>query len=272
MKTLYISDLDGTLLNENAELTQFTKDTINRFTQNGGQFSIATARTLDTVLYLIDGLNITVPIILLNGVSIYNTVKNKYEKIEIILRNSAANLFDLLAEHNITGFTYALENGDVTHFYENLDAPHRKKFHDERVDKYNRNYTQVSSFSKLLDRDVIYFSTCDKYEKLTQICEFIKKDDNLHIEFYRDIYWTDFWYLEVCSANASKYNAVKYLREKYGFNHIVCFGDNLNDLPMFRASDEKYAVANAKNEVKAEATGIIGDNNKNGVAEFISGI
>ena len=44
-KTLYISDLDGTLLNQNAELSAYTKDTLNKMVGEGLYFTVATART-----------------------------------------------------------------------------------------------------------------------------------------------------------------------------------------------------------------------------------
>jgi hypothetical protein len=44
---------------------------------------------------------------------------------------------------------------------------------------------------------------------------------------------------------------------------------NLNDLPLFRASDERYAVANAKSEVKEQATAVIGSNCEDGVAKWL---
>ena len=43
---LFISDLDGTLLNGNAEVTEFTRDTLNRLMAKGLNFTAATARTL----------------------------------------------------------------------------------------------------------------------------------------------------------------------------------------------------------------------------------
>jgi hydroxymethylpyrimidine pyrophosphatase-like HAD family hydrolase len=93
--------------------------------------------------------------------------------------------------------------------------------------------------------------------------------DGLRIEMYKDIYSDDLWYLEVFSETASKYNAVQYLRKHCGFDKIVGFGDNLNDIPLFAACDECYAVANAKPEVKEIATGIIGSNNADGVARWL---
>ncbi|MDR2687937.1 MAG: HAD family hydrolase, partial [Oscillospiraceae bacterium] len=63
--------------------------------------------------------------------------------------------------------------------------------------------------------------------------------------------------------------AVRWLRERYGYEKIVGFGDNLNDIPLFRACDETYAVANAKEELKAMATGVIGSNAQDGVVRFL---
>ena len=43
----------------------------------------------------------------------------------------------------------------------------------------------------------------------------------------------------------------------------------MNDLPMFRIFDECHAVANAKDELKAAATGIIESNEEDGVAKWM---
>ena len=49
----------------------------------------------------------------------------------------------------------------------------------------------------------------------------------------------------------------------------MAFGDNLNDLPLFRLADRRYAPENAMDEVKRQATAIIPDNNHDGVARFL---
>ena len=150
-----------------------------------------------------------------------------------------------------------------------MDAEQRKRFHDDRSGKYGRIYTQVASFADLCEKEVVYFSCCDAYAHLAPVYEKLKTEARLHVEFYQDTYYKGFWLMEVCSAAASKYNAVMELKKKYGFDRIVSFGDNLNDLPLFQASDESYAVANAKNEVKEMATAVIGSNEDNGVAKWL---
>jgi hydroxymethylpyrimidine pyrophosphatase-like HAD family hydrolase len=86
--------------------------------------------------------------------------------------------------------------------------------------------------------------------------------------FYEDTY-TGKWYLEIFSDKASKANAVKYLREKYKFDKVTAFGDNLNDLSLFREADVKIAVANAKQELKNSADLVIGSNDDDGVAKWL---
>ena len=67
MKTLYISDLDGTLLNKEASLSEFTKETLNQLIQDGMLFTYATARSSISASTVTQGLNIKLPVIVYNG-------------------------------------------------------------------------------------------------------------------------------------------------------------------------------------------------------------
>ena len=86
--------------------------------------------------------------------------------------------------------------------------------------------------------------------------------------YSKDIYSGDQW-LEILPKEATKANAVLQLKEYCGCDRLVAFGDGINDIPMFKAADECYAVENAAAELKEIADGIIGNNNENSVAEFL---
>ena len=49
----------------------------------------------------------------------------------------------------------------------------------------------------------------------------------------------------------------------------MVFGDETNDLSMFAVADESYAVAGANDKVKRAASGVIGSNASDGVANFL---
>ena len=67
MKTLFISDLDGTLLNQNDALSQKTIAIIRRLQEEGMYFTYATARSYATASIVAKGLVPSVPVILYNG-------------------------------------------------------------------------------------------------------------------------------------------------------------------------------------------------------------
>lgn len=269
-KTLYISDLDGTLLNSDKEISKYTMDIINACIEKGMYFSIATARTAASSVKILLGLNINIPVILMNGVVIYDIQHHKYIKTEEISEQTANAILYILNKHDISGFMYAISNDKLITYYENLYTEALRDFYDERVIKYYKSFEQVDSFSnKTKSSRILYFALIDEYERLSMVLKDLKNQPDIDMVLYKDIYAENLWYLEVYSINASKYNAVRYIREYYNFDKIIGFGDNLNDIPLFKACDECYAVSNAVYELKEKATGMIADNNSDGVARFI---
>lgn len=67
-KTLYVSDLDGTLLRRDGTLSPFTIQTINQLTEQGMLFSYATARSHVTAGKITEKIMPQIPVIVYNGV------------------------------------------------------------------------------------------------------------------------------------------------------------------------------------------------------------
>jgi hypothetical protein len=67
MNTLYISDLDGTLLNGDTEVSRYSAGRLNSMMAGGAEFSIATARTAATAKHILSGLDLALPVVLMNG-------------------------------------------------------------------------------------------------------------------------------------------------------------------------------------------------------------
>ena len=90
-KTLYISDLDGTLLNSRAEVSEKSKAIISRLiTEKNILFSVATARTPATVVRMLDGIENRLPYIVMTGAAMWNNglVNRRYirpEEVDYLL-------------------------------------------------------------------------------------------------------------------------------------------------------------------------------------------
>ena len=79
-----------------------------------------------------------------------------------------------------------------------------------------------------------------------------------------DLHWID-----IHHSAASKGDAVARLKADLGVSRVICFGDSDNDLSMFALADESYAPSNARSEVKAAATAVIGHHDEDGISKFL---
>lgn len=269
MKTLYISDLDGTLLNSDVEISSFTRETINSLCEKGLCFSVATARTAATVRQLLAGMRTGAPAVLMNGACVYDLERGEYVKTEPITGDRLNALLGAVDKAGLSGFLYTVDGGELHTFYTDMTNAAAKDFMTERILKFGKVFTRLDSFSVCADKSVVYYSVVDLHERLLPVWEKLKGIDGLHVEFYPDIYEHNFWFLEAASDKASKRNAVNFLRKEYGFDRIVGFGDNLNDLPLFSACDESCAVSNAHEQVKSAATRVIAGNDEDAVARYL---
>ena len=124
-----------------------------------------------------------------------------------------------------------------------------------------------TSVSDLYKGQLFHYTCIDEKEKLELL--YTKYKDRFPCVFYLDMYTKEYW-LEIMPKGVSKANAISELKEMLGCDRVVVFGDNYNDLPMFKMADEAYAVENAVEEVKKAATAVIGSNEEDGVAHHLA--
>lgn len=264
MKTLYISDLDGTLLDSTPKTSKYTNSTINGLLENGMIISFATARSLVTTKKVTKGLNFKYPLVVHNGTFIVDkdgTIlqKNVFDKKDsdfilntVLAQDLCPVVFSLIDEKQ--NFSYVLENANEA----------TKDFLNARADDPRNR--EVESFDKLFHGEIYYFTLIGDEEKLEPLYNAFK--DKYHCFYQVDMYSGEYW-LEILPHNATKANAVKQLAKILSCEKIVAFGDGINDVDMFTVADECYAVENAVDDLKNKATKIIDTNVKDGVAKYL---
>ncbi len=97
MDTLFITDLDGTLLPACKEIQPEDLSAIRQFQKSGGKFAVATGRTLQASQRYLEQLKPDVPVILFNGAAIYDAVTG--EMLDIVtLPTEAVEITRLVLE------------------------------------------------------------------------------------------------------------------------------------------------------------------------------
>ena len=268
MKTLYISDLDGTLLNKKARLSQRSRNIIRGLIEQGLLFSVATARSQSAVNYL-QQLAVNVPSVHLNGVLLYDNRRHQYIDCTPMDTATANEIIRILKSFDRMSFVYKFDSDcGINVEFERLSNEVERNFFEVRKDSDYKSFRQVDAITVSEDEKAIYFTMVDRYERLLPIYEAIRHLSGAKPTLYRDNY-TEMYFLEVFSSRATKAAGVMKLKELVHADRIVAFGDNLNDLEMLREADVGVAVGDAVEEVRQQADLVIGNSDADGVARYL---
>lgn len=268
---LYISDLDGTLLLPDGSFPDHYKKRLNQLIQMGMRFTIATARNYDSAHPILKGLNLSLPVILFNGVYLTDFNNGRIlEYADSIDREIVENILTLALTRRVDPFIYTYGEKHLL-YYQNATNPGSQSYvksleGDERLRQVNRfefhDAERISGFL-LIDTQArlqpIYQSLQEKYF------------DDLNLYFAEDVSMKGYFWLQSFHQKASKGNMIAVLARKLGvpLEKTVVFGDYLNDLDMFKIAGRAIAVENALPEVKASAHEIIGSNFEGAVLSYL---
>lgn len=268
MKTLFLSDLDGTFLNSKAEISQRSAEIIESLTKKGVLFTVATARTYATVLKMFENISLPCPLVLMNGVTIYDPDKKCIIASNPISTENGNRIVKEFRDRNVEPMLY-FQNGETLDiYYTKLTNDYQREYVSQRTDCSGKRFIHSPTPVTLENKNLVYIVALDYYNNIKEIYEAVNKLNIAQCMFYRDNY-SDMYFLEIISDDVNKASGALKVKEIVGADKIVVFGDNLNDIPLFEIADESYAVSNAEESLKAIATGVIGSNNDDAVAEFI---
>lgn len=276
MKTLFLSDLDGTLLGADAVLSDYTRETINRLVREGMYFTYATARSYRTASKVLRGLHCSVPAVTHNGGFLTDPEDGTVLQVSAFGEEEAAFARGVFEECRISPYVYSLfgelslpgrEIRESMSWIAGTETPGMIHFNEDHAG--DPRMRPVRTKEELYEGVPFYYNLIDDRERLREAALRLDGHPGFYYTFQRDLYRTEDFWLEIMPAHATKAEGLKRLKEKYGFDRVICFGDAMNDMTMFDAADEAYAMENAAQPLKEKASGIIGSNREDGVARWL---
>lgn len=184
MNTLYVSDLDGTLLRSNEITSEYTNRIINSLTEKGMIFSYATARSLITAKKVTAGLTAKIPLIVYNGAFVIDNISEEL-LIENYFDNAVESLLEELFYNEVYPIVYAfINNEEKFSFVPELCTQGMNAFIDSRKGDIRTN--AVKTADDLKSGKIFYITCIDEPKKLEPLYEKYKYD--FHCVYQEDIY------------------------------------------------------------------------------------
>lgn len=255
MVKLFVSDVDGTLINDKRELSDGTIDAIRRAHDRGVDFMLATGRMHYGAALEWEKIGLNIPMIASQGAAIYNPADGKFLKKRKLSRDVVMKLIDFAEDRDLYIHVYTEET-----------------FHYNRLTKFTPMYEATSNIKGIHDENIrgciepdgsykfLIVEKSDKMPELQRECEALFGEEAAITRSTPIM-------LEFLAKGVSKGAAVLDYAEMRGLarEEIICCGNELNDVEMIRAAGLGLAVENASELLKREADAVIPSNNNEGV-------
>jgi len=277
---LFVTDLDGTLLNSDHKLSEYSMHAIKTAMDKGITVCIATGRSYSDILEIIKDLEVKPYIISSNGASVYNTDGHKMYSIsipkeqirDIITYLKAQNLEFEVADDE---YTYITQGGlDLLHQeledVGSLDTKKKKELEQDILGLVlsQGNLKVVPTMEDLLQRieNANSVSSISAYlNKIHKAMEYFTMDKRI-------LTFSSWKYnFEMTSSDTSKGLALKHLCNhlEIDLSDVAVIGDNYNDLSMIKIAGIKGAMENGVDNVKSISDFIAPSNDEDGAAKFL---
>ena len=144
MKKLYVTDLDGTLLNKNEGISQKSIDTINELISKGADITIATARSPVSASKYTSKLNLKLPILCYNGEIIYDTVKKSIIRSFSFDNQTKENILRPIFMEGYRPFIHTYDKNEESHVYHyDIKSDGEKWYYNARMnDPMDKRFRQ----------------------------------------------------------------------------------------------------------------------------------
>ena len=269
--TLFVTSLDHTLLNEEGELSGYTKVKLRQLLEQGANITIATSRTPSTFLPLLQGIPFPIPLIIMNGAALYDMKKQTYSCCKIIPNDSMKDIERIFHRHHVNYFSYAIIHQLLHVYFGDFQNPVEEDLYHTLRKMPFRSYV-CGTLPE--EHDCIYIHALHEeslmlhlYEDLRTLPSFYE----LHVILRKNEEHKGYSDLHIYSRKAGKKEAVQSLMETGDFQKLCVFGDDLEDLPLMGLADESYVVRNGNNELHKHAN-VIGSNEADSVIHKIEDI
>ncbi len=258
---LVVSDVDGTLLTKDKILTDGAKAAERRLHDAGIGFTIVSSRPTIGMDFLIEPLAIKLPIGAFNGSSIVDPQMNPVEQ-HLIPVSAVERGLEILNQFGVdiwlfTNDKWLTRNGDGEY------VPHEKRAikHDPTV---------VADFTPYLARACKIVGSSSDPNLLVRCEAAVREALGSQALAVR----SQTYYLDITPPGSDKGTFVQAMarRLEISTDAVATIGDMQNDIAMFRASGLSFAMGNATDDVKRQATHVTASNEDEGFAKAMEAI
>jgi len=273
LPTLYVTDLDGTLLGSDARLSARTREGLARLLDRGLNLTVASARSVVAMQVMLEGLPMPLPVVEFHGAFVSDLATGRHLVTHALEPEAAREVFDTAVAARCLPLVSTFDGRSDRLYYSEVRNQGVRWYVEDRIENEDPRLTKVDDASAHLSEDVVSLTIIDRPAVLDGIQSALadRLGSALSMHRFASLYADGWDWLTVHHARATKDQGLAAMLELAGLDgvEVVAIGDGDSDIPLFRAADRAVAVANSTEGLLSVATEVIGPNTEDGVVEFL---
>lgn len=257
-RKMIVVDLDGTALNSNHQVSDNTRNYLQKLKEDGHIIVIATGRTLRSGILVTEGATFANYVIGSGGGIIYDISNKKIIYQNEIPKKEAEIVFSMYQDD--MGF---IDICNANYYYKYTTKDYKESNTCKVIktkEKFLENIDNITHISIIPNYGIDTLHALLK-EKVPNL-DYVKMQDS-----FSDRIWID-----IFRKGTSKYNAIKIIAgiENISNDDIIAFGDGRNDVDMIQKCGIGVAMGNSLEEVKEVAIYTTKSNDEDGIIYFLN--
>ena len=224
-ETLYVSGIDSVLIPDDHSADAFNKVELNRMIRSGVKFTISTIRTPAEVKSLMKGVELKLPVIVMDGAAMYDVNAREYLEAEFLQTDVCEEAERIIASNGMHCFVNVMYDATLLIFYGKLRNTAEKELFETHKHSPYRNYVRKLFRRHDASERVLYLMVLDESEKISSLEKQLKNDlRELARITVTDSEYDGYKYLKVFSPFASKEQMLVKLKEHTGIDKVMTVG------------------------------------------------
>lgn len=273
MKRLYVTDLDGTLLNSDGSVSENSIKILNELIADGAHITYSTSHSYYTASRILKDVKFNLPCIVQNGAYVIDAATGDILRKNLLSHDIYNDILSMNKFFHLNPFIVGkTDEGEERLLYDTTCNNAQDNFIDERIARNDKRVCMLRNCPTLKEvTRIIFLYHLNEIIPLRDMIQ-NKYGDSISIKLTEDVYYKNFYRLEFSDAYANKGDMLTYLSKTLGvgLNNTTVFGDQTDDLEMFGMAGKAVAVNNAAEDVIKMADEIIASNDEDSVAKYIA--
>ena len=267
---LFVTSLNNNFIKDVEHIPDFMKYKLNDLYFKDMPLCFVTTRTTGYLEKVFKDVEVEFPMVVMNGSAVYDFKNKNYDVVKNINSNIRIKIDEALSKQNMNAFVSTINDNILHCYHDKLTNQGEIDFFEKNKHEEGYNFVRGTLPS---DLEASFYLIIDEKEKIEALMNSLKDEVNELVDMFDYPHTTRGYYcLKLNSIEATKEDAIMYLKKKYNYDKVIISISGRTDLPLTEISDFSVCLSAAPKYVRDSVDLVVESNDPSSILKLFDKI